>query len=328
MIERASLPAIEKIRQESSRFQTLDAEVGKVIVGQNDIITFISIAILCNGHILLQGVPGVAKTTMIKAVTRALGLTFNRIQFTPDLLPADIIGTLMYNPKLNEFETKKGPIFANLILADEINRAPAKVQAALLEAMQEKQVTIGSQTFHLDQPFLVFATQNPIEQEGTYRLPEAQVDRFLFKVEVGYSTMQQEREIVKRVIDVNNVNQVLTKEDIMSAQQQVRDIYVDEKIIDYITNIVFATRKPVDFGLGEIARYIQYGVSPRATLALFNASKAYAFLQRRHFVTPDDVKAVACAVLAHRLTVTYEAEADEIQKSEIVKRILNGIQTP
>lgn len=319
---------IEQIKEESNRFQGLNIEVGKVIVGQQHIINFIVNAILCNGHILLEGVPGVAKTTMIKSVTNALGLTFNRIQFTPDLLPADLIGTLIYNPKSQEFETKKGPVFANLVLADEINRAPAKVQAALLEAMQEHQVTIGSNTFKLDEPFLVFATQNPIEQEGTYRLPEAQLDRFLFKLHVDYPTMSQEREIIQRKCDPSVIQQTIKKDDIFATQELVQNIYVDEKIVEYITNIIFATRKPKNFQLDGIAAYIRYGVSPRATLALYHASKAHAFLKQRHFVTPDDVKAVCPAVLRHRLILTYEAEADEITQDLIVTKILNTVPSP
>ena len=319
---------IEKIQQESNRFTALSHEVGKLIVGQHDIVHFIEIAILCDGHILLEGVPGVAKTTMIKAVTKALGLHFNRIQFTPDLLPADLIGTLIYNPKSHDFETKKGPIFANLILADEINRAPSKVQAALLEAMQERQVTIGSNTFALDKPFLVFATQNPIEQEGTYRLPEAQVDRFMFKLLVDYPTMHEEKEIMRRTLDGSNIHTILTKEDIFTAQELVKQIYVDDKITDYIVNIIFATRAPSAFKLDEIKPYISYGVSPRASLALLHASKAHAFLKKRHFVTPDDVKAVCPAVLRHRILLTYQAEADMIKPDQIIAKILHKIPCP
>jgi MoxR-like ATPase len=319
---------INKIKEESNRLLLLNQEVAKVIIGQEDIIHFIVIAILCDGHILLEGVPGVAKTTMIKAVTQALGLAFNRIQFTPDLLPADLIGSLIYNPKLQEFETKKGPIFANLILADEINRSPAKVQAALLEAMQERQVTIGSQTYSLDTPFLVFATQNPVEQEGTYRLPEAQVDRFMFKLQVGYPTIEQEREIVRRKINMHSIQHILNQDDIFAAQEHVRSIFVDEKIIDYITNIIFATRNATDFKLDELKPYIQYGVSPRATLALYQASKAHAFLDGRHFVTPDDVKAVCPAILNHRLTLTYEAEADNVTQNDVVMKIIGTVPSP
>ncbi len=319
---------IEQIKEESNRLQGLQIEVGKVIVGQKYIIDFIINAILSNGHILLEGVPGVAKTTMIKSINNALGLSFKRIQFTPDLLPADLIGTLIYNPKSQDFETKKGPLFANLILADEINRAPAKVQSALLEAMQEYQITIGSQTYKLDQPFLVFATQNPIEQEGTYRLPEAQLDRFLFKLKVDYPSISQEREILQSKLDLNVIQQVLTKDDIFAIQKLVQNIYVDEKIIDYITNIVFATRNPENYKLDDIIAYIRYGVSPRATLALFRASKTHAFLKQRHFVTPDDVKAVCPAVLRHRLILTYEAEADELSTDQIINKILNTVPSP
>ncbi len=329
MIETSPTPNMaEKIKQESNQLHSLGIEVSKVIVGQQNIIDFIIIAILCNGHILLEGVPGVAKTTMIKAVTKAVGLQFNRIQFTPDLLPADLIGSLIYNPKTQEFETKKGPIFANLVLADEINRAPAKVQAALLEAMQEHQVTIGSHTHKLDKPFLVFATQNPVEQEGTYRLPEAQVDRFMFKLIVGYPTVAQEREIIKRTLNIDLINQVLTKKDIFAAQKLVDDVYVDEKIVDYIVSIVFATRSHDTPELKELAPYLQYGVSPRATLALYHAAKAHAFIKQRHFVTPDDVKAVCPAILRHRLALTYEAEADNISADQIIDKILNAVPSP
>ncbi|HRN78376.1 MAG TPA: MoxR family ATPase [Candidatus Dependentiae bacterium] len=319
---------IEQIKDASERFQGLSIEVSKVIVGQREIVSFILNAILCDGHILLEGVPGVAKTTMIKAITNALGQTFNRIQFTPDLLPADLIGSLIYNPRTQEFETKKGPIFANLVLADEINRAPSKVQAALLEAMQERQVTIGSNTYLLDKPFLVFATQNPIEQEGTYSLPEAQVDRFLFKLIVGYPTLQDEREILKRSLDVHTILPILQKEHVFEAQKLVRSIYLDEKIVDYIVSIIFATRDPNAYGLKDIASYINYGVSPRATLALHIAAKAHAFLKKRHFVTPDDVKAIAPAVLRHRLLLTYQAEADHITTDHIIKQILGTIPSP
>ncbi len=327
-IQTPSPEIIEKIKDEAVRFHALSTEVGKVIVGQQDIVEFILIAVLCNGHILLEGVPGVAKTTMIKAVTKALGLNFKRIQFTPDLLPADLIGTLIYNPKTQEFETKKGPIFANLVLADEINRAPAKVQAALLEAMQEHQVTIGNQTFVLDEPFMVFATQNPIEQEGTYRLPEAQIDRFLFKLTVGYPNKEQEKEIIQRKIDIKTINRVLNKKQIFAAQDLVNTIYIDKKVIDYIVDIVFATREPATFGLQKIASFIQYGVSPRATLALHHAARAHAFLKQRHFVTPDDVKAIAYAVLRHRIILTYEAEAEAITTDQLIHTILSTVPAP
>lgn len=319
---------IEKIKEKSALFQVLSSEVAKVIVGQHDIITFIELAILCNGHILLEGVPGVAKTTMIKAVNKGLGLGFSRIQFTPDLLPADLIGTLIYSPKTQEFETKKGPIFANLVLADEINRSPAKVQAALLEAMQEHQVTIGSETFTLDEPFLVFATQNPVEQEGTYRLPEAQVDRFLFKLMVGYPTREQEKEIIHKKIDLKNISRILTKEDIFESQQLVEKVYVDEKIKSYIVDLVFATRDPESANLKKLKPLILYGVSPRATLALHQAAKAHAFLKHRHFVIPDDVKAVAPAILRHRMLLTYEAEAQGVGTDSIIQDILSTVPSP
>lgn len=319
---------IEQIKEKSALFQALSSEVSKVIVGQSDIITFIEIAILCEGHILLEGLPGVAKTTMIKAVNQALGLDFARIQFTPDLLPADLIGTLIYNPKKQEFETKKGPIFANLVLADEINRAPAKVQAALLEAMEEQQVTIGSETFQLDKPFLVFATQNPVEQEGTYRLPEAQVDRFLFKMLVGYPTKDQEKEIIQRKINLASIMQVIKKEDIFLSQQLIEKIYVDKKIKNYIVDLVFATRSPEYYQLNKLAPFLLYGVSPRATLALHRAAKAHAFLKHRHFVIPDDVKAVAPAVLRHRMLLTYQAEAEDIKADYLIQDILATVPSP
>jgi len=319
---------IESIKEKSSLFHLLSTEVSKVIVGQEEIITFIELAILCNGHILLEGVPGVAKTTMIKAVNKALDLHFARIQFTPDLLPADLIGTLVYSPKTQEFITKKGPIFANLVLADEINRAPAKVQAALLEAMQEHQVTIGSETFPLDMPFLVFATQNPIEQEGTYRLPEAQVDRFMFKLLVQYPTKEQEREILHKRIDLATIRPVLSKKDIFAAQELVKQVYVDDRIKSYIVDLVFATRDPKSYNLKDLIALIQYGVSPRATLALQYAAQAYAFLRGRHFVIPDDIKAVAPAILRHRLLLSYQAEAEEISPDTVIRKILSTVPAP
>ncbi len=316
------------VSEQSTRFQQLSTEVGKVVIGQQETIMFMLLGILCEGHILLEGVPGVAKTTMIKALTKAMGLTFKRIQFTPDLLPSDLIGTLIYNQKIQDFETKKGPIFANLILADEINRAPAKVQAALLEAMQEQQVTIGSTTYPLDKPFLVFATQNPLEQEGTYRLPEAQVDRFMFKLLIDYPNPQEEKEIMKSTLSLNTIEPVLTREDIIAAQHLVHDIYCDEKILDYIVALTFATRKPEKYNLSEIKKYIFYGVSPRATLALHKASRAHAFLKKRTFVTPDDVKTVALPILRHRLILTIDAEAENVTADSIIKKILLTVPTP
>lgn len=319
---------IETIKEESHRIDTLKAEISKVIVGQESIVEGILMALLVNGHILLEGVPGVAKTTMIKSMAHTLGLSFKRIQFTPDLLPSDLIGSLIFNAKTHEFETKKGPIFANLILADEINRAPAKVQAALLEAMQERQVTIGSNTFKLEEPFLVFATQNPLEQEGTYRLPEAQLDRFLFKLHVHYPSVIEEKNIIKKTFEMHTINQIISHADITKAQNLVASIYFDEKLIDYIVNIVFATRMPGEYRLQDMAQYIQYGASPRATLGLFHAAKAHAFLHKRHFVTPDDIKQVACFVLNHRIVLNYQAEFNKVSTEMIIKKILAMVPTP
>lgn len=324
----ATHPIIDQINRESNIFIGLGSEISKTIVGQQDIIQAVTCAILAKGHILLEGVPGIAKTTLIKAVADALGLSFKRIQFTPDLLPSDLIGSLVFNQKTADFTIKKGPIFANLILADEINRAPAKVQSALLEAMQERQVTIGDTTFRLDEPFLVFATQNPLEQEGTYQLPEAQLDRFMFKLLVHYPTIAQEREIVKRSSHKIKTEQVINREGILYAQELLQSVYLDDKILDYITHIVFATRIPAEYKLKELAQYIHYGVSPRATLSFYSAAKAHAFLKGRHFVIPDDVKAVALPILRHRLLLTYEAEAEKITPDSIIKKILHTIATP
>jgi len=323
-----SSPIINEIKDKSAKWLSLKDEVKKVIVGQDHIIDRIFIGLLTNGHILLEGVPGLAKTTLIKAISEAIGLSCQRIQFTPDLLPADLIGTLIYNPKTQEFQTKKGPIFANLILADEINRAPAKVQSALLEAMQEHQVTIGDKTFSLDKPFLVLATQNPIDQEGTYRLPEAQVDRFLFKLIVTYPSIKQEKEIIESVFNPKKIYKVLEKDDLTIAQKLVGSIYIDEKVIDYILQIVFATRNPKEHKLSDVADFIEYGGSPRATLSLTTAAKAHAFLKKRHFVTPDDVKAVAPDILRHRILLTYEAEAENISTDYIINKILRIIPAP
>lgn len=319
---------IEQIKNESTHFYGIAGEVSKVIVGQHEVIESILIAILCNGHILLEGVPGLAKTTMIKAISKVLGLKFNRIQFTPDLLPADVVGTSIYNQKTQEFEPKKGPVFTNLLLADEINRAPAKVQSALLESMQEKQVTIGSITYALEEPFLVFATQNPIEQEGTYRLPEAQVDRFMFKLVVGYPSKVEERELLRRPLDTNTLNPMLSAAEIKTAQELVKQVYVDERIIEYIVNIVHATRNPELIKLESIKPYIDCGASPRATLALYHAAKAHAFIKRRHFVTPDDVKAVADKALAHRIILSYLAEAEQISGKALIHKIINAVPCP
>ena len=323
----STITLAEQIK-ENIKIHSLVSEVSKVIVGNEDIITFILIGVLCNGHVLLEGVPGVAKTTMIKAITQALGLSFKRIQFTPDLLPADLIGTLIYNQKTQDFETKKGPIFANLILADEINRAPAKVQSALLEAMQEQQVTIGSTTHQLPKPFLVFATQNPIEQEGTYRLPEAQIDRFMFKLTISYPTIEQEKEIILKNNNVTQLMQQISLSDIQFYQELVQQIYVDDKIVNYIVALVGATRNPDRYNVSQLKPIIKYGVSPRASLALMAASKAHALLKKRYFVTPDDVKAVALPILRHRLALTYEADVQEITSDAVIRTIINTISVP
>ena len=318
----------EKIKEQAYRWQELKNEIKKRIVGQDAIIDRILIGLLCGGHILLEGVPGLAKTTLVQTVADALGLQFQRIQFTPDLLPADLIGTLIYNPKIQEFQTKKGPIFANLILADEINRAPAKVQSALLEAMQERQVTIGETTFPLDRPFLVFGTQNPIDQEGTYHLPEAQVDRFMFKVLLTYPNVEQEKKIISRAFNPTNISAILKKDTILETQELAKTVYIDEKVIDYIIALIFATRDPENYKLETIKHLIEYGASPRATLALTHAAKAHAFLRRRHFVIPDDVKAIAPDVLRHRIRLTYEAEAESITTDEVIRKILLTIPSP
>lgn len=319
---------VEQIALYSAKFATLKVEIAKVIVGHTAIIDATLIAMLSGGHVLLEGVPGVAKTTLIKTIADALGLSFSRIQFTPDLLPADLIGTLIYNPKLQEFDTKKGPVFANLILADEINRSPAKVQSALLEAMQEHQVTIGSTTFPLEEPFLVFATQNPIENEGTYQLPEAQIDRFMFKLCVGYPTFEQEREILHRSCHGSKVHKVVSRQEILEAQKIVQDIYIDPRLIEYILKIIFATRQPEKYGLANFAKLIQYGASPRASIAIAHACKAHALLQNRHFVVPDDIKIVARGILRHRILLTYHAQAENISSDMIIDKIFDIITTP
>ncbi|MFA5305857.1 MAG: MoxR family ATPase [Candidatus Babeliales bacterium] len=318
----------EHIKDKSLKWFALKDEIKKAIVGQDYAVERVLIGLLCNGHILLEGVPGLAKTTLVKTIAKAIGLSFQRIQFTPDLLPADLVGTLVYNPKNQDFQVKKGPIFANMILADEINRAPAKVQSALLEAMQEHQVTIGDTTYKLDEPFFVLATQNPIDQEGTYRLPEAQVDRFMFKLIVTYPKMQEELEIISKVFSPKDVYTVLDKEVITTSQKLVSEVYIDNKVTDYILHIVFATRNPKDYKLGDIAPFIEYGASPRATLALTAASKAHAFLRKRHFVMPDDVKAVAYDILRHRILLTYEAEAENVSTDLIIQKILHTIPAP
>lgn len=320
----------EQITKASNDFKRVSQEVHKVIVGQDSAITSTLIALLCGGHILFEGPPGVAKTTLVKSFAQALGISFSRIQFTPDLLPADLLGSVIYNPRTNDFETKKGPIFAHLVLADEINRSPSKVQAALLEAMQEHQVTIGSQTHTLEEPFLVFATQNPIESEGTYELPEAQVDRFMFKIMVGYPTIEQEQEILHRFMRAVPVTActVMSKQDLLEYQKLVYDVHVDAKVLQYILDIIFATRHPEQYGLQEYAAMIAYGVSPRASLALMHAAKAAALLSGRTFITPDDVKLVAPHVLRHRILLTYHAQADNVTTDMIIAKIFTKVITP
>jgi MoxR-like ATPase len=321
-----------QIRMDSAFLEDLKKETQKVIVGQEQMIDRLLLGLLTNGHVLLEGLPGLAKTMAIKALSKAINSKFSRIQFTPDLLPADIIGTMIYNPSLNEFTVRKGPIFANLILTDEINRAPAKVQSALLEAMQEKQVTIGNETFFLEEPFLVLATQNPIEQEGTYPLPEAQVDRFMLKVKIGYPSLSEEKEIIRRSLldenPENTIRAVVQHADILKARQSVKKIYMDEKIERYILDIVFATRYPENYGLGELSNLIQYGASPRASVNLAIAGKANAFLHRRGFVIPEDIRQICPDILRHRIGLTYEAEAENMTQEDIITKILNKIEVP
>lgn len=320
----------EMIQRESAFIEALNLEVGKVIVGQKQMVDRLLIGLLCNGHILLEGVPGLAKTLTIKTLASAISAKFQRIQFTPDLLPADLIGTQIYNQKEGKFFTRRGPLFANFILADEINRAPAKVQSALLEAMQERQVTIGEETFKLDEPFLVLATQNPIEQEGTYPLPEAQVDRFMLKIKIGYPTREEELAIMRQNIagDNKQVKATVSPNDILSARNAVRQVYMDEKIERYILDIVFATREPAQYKMEKLASLISYGASPRATINLALACKAHAFIKRRGYVIPEDVRAISLDVLRHRVAVTYEAEAEEVTPETIVQEILNHVEVP
>jgi MoxR-like ATPase len=325
-IEEINRP-IEALRE---RLTPLYNEIGKVIIGQRLMVDRLLIGLLTGGHLLLEGVPGLAKTLAVSTIARSLHLSFHRIQFTPDLLPADVIGTQIYNPRSGEFSIKKGPIFANFVLADEINRAPAKVQSALLEAMQEKQVTIGENTYTLEKPFLVLATQNPIEQEGTYPLPEAQVDRFMLKLKIGYPTKEEELAILNRMAKVEPdlvVKPVLTAQDIFELRAGLESIYVDDKIKRYIIDIVHATRSPEEAKL-DIGPYIQHGASPRASIYLALASQGHAFLQGRGFVTPDDVKAIGYDVLRHRVTITYEAEAEDLTSDDLLKRVFDGISVP
>jgi MoxR-like ATPase len=320
----------EKIRRESAFVEKLNREISKVIVGQKYMIERLLVGLLSNGHVLLEGVPGLAKTLAVKTLSAAIQTKFQRIQFTPDLLPADLIGTLIYDQRNGQFTTKKGPIFANLILADEINRSPAKVQSALLEAMMERQVTIGENTFQLDDPFLVLATQNPIEQEGTYPLPEAQVDRFMLKLSIGYPNKDEELEIMRRMTrgNVETVRPVVTPTDIVKARQVVTEVYMDEKVERYIVDIVFATREPRKYGLDELEDLISYGASPRASIFLALAAKAQAFLRGRGYVTPEDVRAIGLDVLRHRIIITYEAEAEEKTSEYVVGQVLSRIEVP
>ena len=321
----------DRVAEASDWVQLLKRQIGRVIVGQQYLIERLILGLIANGHVLLEGVPGLAKTLSVSTLAAAIQMQFQRIQFTPDLLPADLIGTLIYNPNTAEFSTKKGPLFSNLILADEINRAPAKVQSALLECMQERQITIGSTTYPLPDPFLVLATQNPIEQEGTYPLPEAQVDRFMLKLNIGYPNREEERRILDTMAKTNpdiQVDQVIDPSKILDARLLVNDIYIDDKVKEYIINIVFATREPENCKLEEIRDFIQYGASPRATIYLTLAAKAWAFLQRRGYVTPQDVKTIGMDVLRHRLIVTYEAEAEELTSEDIIKKIFETIPVP
>ncbi len=320
----------ERIERESVFIDALTSEMNKVIVGQRNMVNSLLIGLLGKGHILLEGVPGLAKTLSINTLAKAVHGTFSRIQFTPDLLPADVIGTMTYNIKQNEFSIKKGPIFANFVLADEINRAPAKVQSALLEAMQERQVTIGDSTFKLDSPFMVMATQNPVEQEGTYPLPEAQVDRFMLKTVIDYPKLDEEQQIMRDNLQniQTSVNQTVTLEQILRAQQAVRDVYMDEKIEKYILDIVFATRYPEKYNLTDLKPLINFGASPRGSINLAMASKCYAFIKRRGYVIPEDVRAVVYDVLRHRIGITYEAEAENITSVEIIHKIVNTVEVP
>ena len=320
----------DQVKEASAFAYRLREAIGTVIVGQRYLVDRLVIGLLANGHVLLEGVPGLAKTLSVKTLAQAINASFRRIQFTPDLLPADLIGTMIYSPRDGVFSVKKGPIFAQLILADEINRAPAKVQSALLEAMQEQQVTIGDETYPLPEPFLVLATQNPIEQEGTYPLPEAQVDRFMLKLRIGYPSREEERQILDRMASTSNHQQitpVVTPDEIMQARRLVDQIYLDDKIKEYVINLVFATRDPKAAGL-DLAPLIEYGASPRATLFLTLAAKAHAFLQGRGYVTPHDVKSIGADVLRHRVIVTYEAEAEEVDADEVVKRVFDGVPVP
>ena len=331
MAEMVDIRALnERIERQSAFVDALVMGMDRVIVGQKHLVESLLIGLLSDGHVLLEGVPGLAKTLAIKTLAELIEADFSRIQFTPDLLPADVVGTLIYSQKKDEFSIKKGPIFANFVLADEINRAPAKVQSALLEAMQERQVTIGEETFKLDEPFLVLATQNPIEQEGTYPLPEAQVDRFMLKVVIDYPKKEEERKIVRQQISAERaeVKPVLNTEDIIKAREVVREVYIDEKIEKYIVDIVFATRYPADYGLDSLKDMIAFGASPRASINLALAARAYAFIKRRGYVVPEDVRAVCYDVLRHRIGLSYEAEATNLTTEEVITEILNAVEVP
>lgn len=320
----------QAIKAESQFVDRMRQEISKVVVGQTDMVDGILMGLLTGGHVLLEGVPGLAKTLTISSICKAISLDFQRIQFTPDLLPSDLIGTMIFNPKSGEFAPKKGPVFTNIVLADEINRAPAKVQSALLEAMAEKQVTIGDETHTLPKPFLVLATQNPVEQEGTYPLPEAQMDRFMFKIMVDYPNKREELEILNKmsVDDVPEIQSVITKEELVRARSRTDSIYVDDKVRNYIVEIVMATRTPEDYGLGHLSGIISIGGSPRATISLIRAAKAHAFINSRGYVTSEDVKAIAYRVLRHRLVLSYEAEAENMTGDDVVKELLSRVEVP
>jgi len=321
----------DRITKESAFIDPLRASISEVIVGQDELINKILIGLLANGHMLLEGLPGLAKTLTVNTLAQAIDTGFQRVQFTPDMLPADLLGTLIFNQKTGGFETRKGPIFSNIILADEINRAPSKVQSALLEAMQERQVTIGEETFKLDAPFLVLATQNPIEQEGTYPLPEAQVDRFMLKLKVDYPQKDEERIILRQVAKTgvpNPIKPAVKPKQILDAQKTINDIYVDEKVEDYVLNLVFATRNPDEFGLSDLSQLIEYGASPRATINLVLASKARAFLEHRGYITPEDVRYIGKDVFRHRVILTYEAEAEEMTSEDVIQRLFDSIEIP
>ena len=321
----------ERISKSSTFIDNLKQGMSQVILGQEKLVNKILISMLANGHILLEGVPGLAKTLMVKTLAKLIETNFQRIQFTPDMLPADLLGTLIYNQRTGEFDTRKGPIFSNIILADEINRSPAKVQSALLEAMQERQVTIGKNTFALDAPFLVMATQNPIEQEGTYPLPEAQVDRFMFKLIVDYPDRSSERLVLRqntKSFNIDEINSIISPNDILDAQSVIHDIYVDEKVEDYVLNLIFATRNPDSHGLSDLEGIIDFGASPRATINLVRAAKARAFTEHRGYITPEDIRYIGADVLRHRVILTYEAEAEELTPEDVIQRLFEVIEVP